>query len=105
MTAKEVYEGLKKLGYPVAYSHFSEGDVPKTPFVTYSFPGTNNFAADGTVYVSITELDIDLYTDKKNLEDERKIEKWLTENGMFYNKQEVYLESEKWLKITYETNL
>ena len=86
MTTQEIYEGLKSLGYPVAYSHFAEGNVPAPPFITYYYPGTDNFSADGIVYVPINEVDIELYSNTKNLDAERKIEDWLTMNGLFYEK-------------------
>ena len=71
MTTQEIYEGLKSLGYPVAYSHFAEGDVPDLPYIVYYFPGTDNFSADGIVYHQVTELNIELYTVKKDLDDRK----------------------------------
>lgn len=105
MTTREIYEGLKSLGFPVAYSHFAEGDVPKTPFITYHFPGTDNFSADGIVYQEINELDIELYSNKKDLEAENAIADWLMSKGLFYEKQEYYIESEKWIQVIYEVSL
>lgn len=105
MTTQEIYEGLKSLGYPVAYSYFAEGDVPQPPYIVYSFPGTDNFSADGIVYNQITELDIELYTVKKDLEAEKKIENWMTENELFYEKSEYYIESERMLQIIFETEV
>lgn len=105
MTTQEIYEGLKSLGYPVAYSHFAEGDVPDLPYIVYYFPGTDNFSADGIVYHQITELDIELYTVKKDLEAEEKIEKWLTGNELFYEKSEYYIESERMLQVIFETEV
>lgn len=105
MTAKEIYDGLISLGYPVAYSHFAEGNVPETPFITYYFPGTDNFSADGIVYQSINNLDIELYSNKKDLVAEKAISDWLTENGLFFEKQEYYIESEKWIQVIFEISL
>lgn len=105
MTTQEIYEGLKSLGYPVAYSHFAEGDVPETPFITYYYPGTDNFSADGVVYQGINELDIELYSEKKDLEAEQAIADWLTSKGLFFEKQEYYIESERWIQVVFETSL
>lgn len=105
MTTQEIYEGLKSLGYPVAYSHFAEGNVPAPPFITYYYPGTDNFSADGIVYVPINEVDIELYSNTKNLDAERKIEDWLTMNGLFYEKLEYYIESEKMIQVIFETEI
>ena len=105
MTAQEINEGLKILGCPVAYSHFAEGNVPKPPYITYYFPGTDNFSADGVVYMPIDELDIELYSIEKDLEAEKKIADWLTQNGLFYEKLEYYIESEKMIQVIFETEI
>lgn len=105
MTTQEIYEGLKSLGYPVAYSHFAEGNVPAPPFITYYYPGTDNFSADGIVYVPINEVDIELYSNTKNLDAEKKIEDWLTMNDLFYEKLEYYIESEKMIQVIFETEI
>lgn len=105
MTTQEFYKGLKSLGYPVAYSHFAEGNVPDPPFLTYYYPGTNNFSADGIVYQEINEIDIELYSVEKDLEAEKKIADWLTENGLFYEKLEYYIESEKMIQVIFEIEI
>lgn len=61
-----------------------------------------NFSADGIVYQAINELDIELYTDRKDLEAEKKVEAVLREHGFFYEKTETYLESEKMFEVLYE---
>lgn len=102
MTIQELYSGLSSIGYPVAYSHFAEGDVPDPPYITYYYPGTDNFSADGIVYCPINEIDVELYDVKKNTEAEQKIEDFLTENEIFYEKQEYDIESEKMIQVIYE---
>lgn len=102
MTEQEVYQIVKSIGFPVAYHHFEEGQSPDLPFLVYLYPESNNFSADGIVYQKITELDIELYTDKKNLNAEKKIETVLKKNGFFYNKTETYLDTEKMYEVLYE---
>lgn len=102
MTEQEVYQMVKSIGFPVAYHHFEEGQSPDPPFLVYLYPETNNFSADGVVYQTINELDIELYTDKKDLDAEKKIEKVLKKNGFFYNKTETYLDTEKMYEVLYE---
>lgn len=102
MRTRELHSGLLSLGYPVSYSHFAEGNVPEPPYITYYYPGTDNFSADGIVYLPINEIDVELYDVKKNLEAEQKIENFLTENGIFFEKQEHYIESEKMIQVIYE---
>lgn len=105
MKAQELYQGLTSLGYPVAYSHFAEGDVPPLPYITYSYQGTDNFGADGIAYHPIENVDIELYSEKKDIEAENKIADFLTENGIFYEKQEYYIESEKMIQVIFEMTM
>ena len=65
MTLEELAEMLEKTGFPFAYDHFAEGESPDPPFICYLLPGSDNFAADGRVYFRISEVRIELYTDRK----------------------------------------
>lgn len=89
----------------MAYSHFKEGDVPEPPYITYYSPGTDNFSADGIVYQEIEEWDIEFYSEEKDPEGEKKIADWLTENGLYYEKQEYYIETEKMIQVIFETKI
>ena len=101
MKKHEVYGSLIEMGYPVAYSHFGEGEVPEAPFIVYYFPETSNFAADGKVYMEISKMIVELYTDKKDLDAEKKVEDWFQKNDLFYDKTESYIESEKWIQVVF----
>ena len=101
MTIENLVEMLQKTGIPFAYDHFAEGESPKPPFICYLLPGSNNFAADGKVYFRINQVRIELYTDSKDLAVERKMEMVLGESGIFYNKSEVWIQSEKLYEVLY----
>ena len=101
MTIENLVEMLQKTGIPFAYDHFAEGESPKPPFICYLLPGSNNFAADGKVYFKINQMRIELYTDSKDLAVERKVEMVLDESGIFYNKSEVWIQSEKLYEVLY----
>lgn len=105
MTEKEVYKILKTINLPLAYDHFEEGKAPKLPYLVYRYPHTNNFAADGRVHARVNALDIELYTESKDLTTERKIETVLDECGIFYEKTEIFITSEKMYQILYETEV
>ena len=92
---------IGEIDIPSAYDHFAEGESPEPPFITYLLPGSDNFAADGKVYFRITEVHIELYTDEKNPEVERQVEAVLDEHGIFYDKTEVWIESEKLYEVLY----
>lgn len=97
----ELMEIMKETGLPFAYDHFAEGESPDPPFITFLLPGSNNFAADGRVYMKINEVHIELYTDEKNPETEALVEDVLDEHEIFYEKTEVWIESEKLYEILY----
>jgi hypothetical protein len=105
MTEKEVYKMLKTINLPLAYDHFEESKAPKLPYLVYRYPHTNNFAADGKVHTKVNALDIELYTESKDLATERKIEAVLDECGIFYEKTETFITSEKMYQILYETEV
>ncbi len=94
-------EILKETEIPFAYDHFAEGESPEPPFICYLLPGSNNFAADGKVYFKANEVHIELYTDFKDLTVEQKLEAVLDEHGIFYNKSETWIESERLYEVLY----
>ena len=97
----KLLEILAEIGIPFAYDHFAEGESPEPPFICYMLPGTNNFAADGIAYFKINEVNIELYTDIKDLDVEQRIEAVLDRYGIFYAKSEVWIESERLYEILY----
>lgn len=92
---------MEETGLPFAYDHFEEGEAAKPPFVCYLLPQSNHFSADGKVYLKITEVHIELYTDYKDLSAEQKVEAVLDKQGIFYEKSEVWIESEKLYEVLY----
>ena len=98
---KDVLSILKETDLPFAYDHFAEGESPEPPFICYLLPGSHNFSADGKVYFKANEVHIELYTDFKDLTVEQKLEAVLDEHGIFYNKSETWIESEKLYEVLY----
>ena len=92
---------LEQIGLPFAYDHFAEGESPDPPFICYLIPNSDNFCADGRVYYKINEIHIELYTDFKDLSAEQKVEAVLDEHGIFYEKTEVWIESENLYEVLY----
>lgn len=92
---------IQAMGIPAAYDHFAEGESPEPPFLCYLLPSSDNFAADGSVYFKANEVHLELYTDFKDLSVEQKVEAVLDANGVFYNKSEVWIESEKLYEVLY----
>lgn len=97
----KLLEIIKRIGLPNAYHHFAEGESPEPPFLIYILPASDNFSADGRVYFKANEVHIEIYTDYKSPKTEKKVEAVLDEHGIFYNKTEVYIESEKLYEVLY----
>ncbi len=98
---EELLQILSETQIPFAYHHFAEGESPEPPFICYLLPGSNNFSADGKVYYKINEVHIELYTDLKDLAVVQQLEDVLDEHGIFYNKSETWIESEKLYEVLY----
>jgi len=108
VTLQELYTALKAIGYPVAYSHFEDtpqNPAPKPPFITYAFAYSSDLMADNVNYVEIPNIQIELYTDKKDLAAEIKVQNKLKELGLPYAKTETYIEDEKLFQVIYEIQL
>lgn len=101
MTHEEVMAMLSELNIPFAYDHFAEGESPEPPFICFLFPGSDNFSADNVVYAAFEELHIELYTDEKDPELEESVEAVLTGHELFWQKTEVWIESEKLYEVLY----
>lgn len=101
MSIEELAAILQEMDIPFAYDHFAEGESPEPPFICYLLPGSDNFAADGRVYFRINEVRIELYSDSKDVGLESKVEAVLDSYGIFYNKSEVWIQSEKLYEILY----
>ena len=93
MTHTELMAMLEETSLPIAYDH--------PPFICFLYPGSDNFSADGAVYLKVAEVHVELYTDEKNPELEEALEAVLDQHGFFYNKTEVWIESEKLYEVLY----
>lgn len=102
MTHQEVMAMLTEMNILFAYDHFVEGESPEPPFLVFLYPGSNHFAADGRVYFKVNRLNIELYTDKKDVELEETVEAVLDRHGIFYGKSEVWIESENLYEVLYQ---
>ena len=102
MTHQEVLKMMDEMKLPYAYHHFVEGESPEPPFLVFLYPSIDNFAADGMVYFKVNRLNIELYTDLKDVELEEIVEAVLDKHGIFYEKSEVWIESENLYEVLYQ---
>lgn len=101
MTHNELMELLEETSLPIAYDHFAEGESPDPPFICFLYPGSDNFSADGKVWYKINQVNVELYSDIKNPELEDTVETVLDRHGIFYEKSEVWIESERLYEVLY----
>lgn len=92
---------LRAIGIPYAYDHFAEGESPEPPFVCYLLPASDNFSADGVAFFKANEVHLELYTDYKDLVTEQQVEAVLDKYGIFYEKSETWIESEKLYEVLF----
>ncbi len=102
MTYEQIKEMMEETGLPFAYHHFAEGESPVPPFLIFLSPGEDTFSADNNMYFSFKQLDIELYTDRKDPEPEKELESILHQHNIFYNKTESWIASEKMYEVLYE---
>ena len=102
MTYEEINTMISEMNIPYAYHHFAEGESPNPPFLLFLSPSEDTFGADNIMYHSCKRLDIELYTDRKSPETEMIVEEILTEHHIFYEKSEIWIESERLYEVLYE---
>ncbi len=101
----KLLEIIGEIDIPSAYDHFAEGEAVDPPFITYLLPSSDNFAADGQVYHQINDVHIELYTDEKDPEVEGQVEAVLDQHSIFYDKSEVWIDTEKLYEVLFTFQL
>lgn len=94
----EISEGVY---IPVAYYQFTKDTAKEPPFICYYYTGSNDVMADNKNYQRVRPVVVELYTDNKDFDLEKKVEDKLIENEIPFSKTEAYISSEKMYQITY----
>ena len=103
MTQQDLYAVLETLNIPVAYGEFEE--AVEAPFITYQFTNSSDIMADNQNYIDVDNYQIELYTEKKDIQMEQKLEILLKTNNLVYSKLETWLNDEKLRQIIYQIQL
>ena len=101
---KQAIQSLE-LQLPVAYHHFEEGSRPSPPYLVYLVTDSDNHGADNWTYHKQNNLQVELYTIKKDLAAEEKVESLFDSHLIYFEKVETYISSEKLYQITYYITL
>ena len=105
MTYAELVTILRSTGYPVAYSHFA-GGMPTRPCIAYVDSFSSNFNADNHVYVDVPNVQIELYTDIKDISAENAVKTALNNAELPYDSTgPVWLDSEGVFQTIYEVRM
>ena len=108
MNLYELKTILEATGFPVAYSHFRKTEnepFPQPPFIVYIVTYSSHMMADNKVHIPIENAQIELYTSKKDLDAEAKLEAVLNENEIPFQTTEAFIESEQIHQKIYEMRL
>ena len=108
MNLIELKNILDATGFPVAYLRFYETEdqpLPEPPFIVFISAYSSNFMADNLVYKEINNIQIELYTDKKDEDAENKVAQILNDNELPYSTTESFIESENMYQKIYEVRL
>ena len=89
----------------VAYRAFPYLEAPALPYICYYATGSDNFAADNTVYHSETPVRIELYEKEKDLTTESSVEELLTSHDIFWEREETYVDDQNCYLIIYEVTI
>lgn len=89
----------------VAYYQWPVGEAPPLPYMVYYSLGADNFAADNVVYDSRRDVRIELYSRLKDLATEGALEAALTAAGLFWTREETYIDDEHVYETIYEVTI
>lgn len=95
---------LQELNIPIAYHHFNK--ATSLPYVVYYESGSDNVFADNKVLSKCMQVEIELYTEYKDVALETSLENLLNENEIPYEKLiETYIDDEKMFENVYQIEL
>lgn len=97
MTFKEISQMIAGFGYPYAYYQFPDNTGQAPPFICFWYD-YRDFYSDDVNYKKRVVLNIEFYTDEKDIEAEEGIEGSIP---FSYSKSSVYIDTEKMWETTY----
>ena len=101
MTLEELYTELAAV-CQTAYRAFSEAVEP--PFIVYYCSNSLDLEADDSNFGPIQGIEVELYTDSKDLATEAELEDALASLELVWTKTELYIDSERLHEVVYSTS-
>lgn len=105
MTREEIATMIESIGVPFAYYQFSKATAKPCPFICFYYQGSADEGADNINYVHVDRLIIELYTDNKDFQLEDRVGEVLNSHGLFYNREEAYIDTERMYEVIYESEV
>jgi hypothetical protein len=100
-----LYNLLLTTGYSVAYSNFKNIGLPTPPYIVYFRDTSENIKSDDKVFGKYNTYQIELYTSKKDIQAEKKVEDILNTFNSEYSTNEIYIDSENVYQVVYTIKL
>lgn len=82
MTEQEIYTLLNGTGIPSYMGHAPKGTA--VPYIVFNINNAANFGADNVVYLKVPAVSAELYNTEPDPEVSAKIEKALTDAGIYW---------------------
>lgn len=106
MNLSEFAKALKvETGLPLAYHHFKSGQAPPLPYLTYVSKGDDPTFADDENYIDFNEINVELYTDKKDLVSEALVTGFFNAHKIPFLTYETWIDSEQMFEVLYQTTI
>ena len=103
MTQAELQIELDKSGYPTVYGSFKDRVEP--PYIVFIRPTADTVSSDYKVHGKYQNYNIELYTNKKYLVAEKKLEDIIGLIDPEYDTLETYIDTEKLFMVTYSITI
>jgi len=104
MTYQQIKNIIESIGLPWAYYQFEGNTKVAPPFVVYFF-GYDDTHADNSNYAEKIILYVELYTDYKDIKQEKAVEKILKDAGFSWGKTSQKIDSERMWQTVYTTEV
>jgi hypothetical protein len=104
MTYQEINKLIESIGLPYAYYQFEDNTSIAPPFVVFFYDYSDVYADDSN-YAEKVVLNIELYTDYKDIEKEKAVEKILRDAGLSWDKESARIPSERMWQTAYTTEV
>lgn len=92
---------IASTGLSQTYLQWHPAKPPSLPYIVWLVDSRDNFAADNVVYHPVRNVNIELYSKKKDISSESLVESALTANGIYFDAMEAYISSEKMHQVVY----